>query len=350
MEGEPEKVLLTEFILRPDDANQDLWSKIKKAWLKVHKTVMGRKNCVAKEAYTQWVKKRVSEIRMPFAIATSTASQQPEPDPFVTVSKEEAEALKFQIAELKKKNEEWKFRNLVAQGDIKILKRERDAKEEEIQECQKKVKEAWEREEKFKDGLASADLSIQALNGKIKGLEQSGDAMYNTGKQVMATMGEWKKKYEERTQELQEAVQNYKKLKLEGALERQKREKFHSQEKQKDKECIERYEKSLAQLTGAHEDQMSHLAEQIGQLEDDLKQHKLVLEVSQQEVARWKVAFYKMLLVSNTVLDELPRMLRVAEVELPLNSVPSGIREFVGYCRAVLTAYKNIVRRAKKRL
>jgi chromosome segregation ATPase len=255
--------------------------------------------------------------------------------------------LKFQIAELKKKNEEWKFRNLVAQGDIKILKRERDAKEEEIQECQKKVKEAREREEKFKDGLASADLSIQALNGKIKGLEQSGHAMYNTGKQVMATMGEWKKKYEERTQELQEAVQNYKKLKLEGALERQKREKFHSQEKQKDKECIERYEKSLAQLTGAHEDQMSHLAEQIGQLEDDLKQHKLVLEVSQQEVARWKVAFYKMLIVSNTVLDELPR---VAEVELPLNSVPSGIREFVGYCRAVLTAYKNIVRRAKKRL
>jgi hypothetical protein len=75
MEGEPEKVLLTEFILRPDDANQELWSKIKKAWLKVHKTVMGRKNCVAKEAYTQWVKKRVSEIRMPFAIAAPTASQ-----------------------------------------------------------------------------------------------------------------------------------------------------------------------------------------------------------------------------------------------------------------------------------
>jgi hypothetical protein len=101
---------------------------------------------------------------------------------------------------------------------------------------------------------------------------------------------------------------------------------------------------------GAHEDQMSHLAEQIGQLEDDLKQHKLVLEVSQQEVARWKVAFYKMLLVSNTVLDDLPRRLRVAEVELPFHGVSSGIREFVGYCRGILTAYKNIVQRAKKRL
>jgi hypothetical protein len=52
MESEPEKVLLTEFILRPDDANQELWSKIKRAWLKVDKTMMGRKNCVAKEAYT----------------------------------------------------------------------------------------------------------------------------------------------------------------------------------------------------------------------------------------------------------------------------------------------------------
>jgi hypothetical protein len=46
----------------------------------------------------------------------------------------------------------------------------------------------------------------------------------------------------------------------------------------------------------------------------------------------------------------LPVRLRVAEVELPLHGIPSGIKEFMGYCRAMMTAYKNIVKRARKRL
>jgi hypothetical protein len=43
--------------------------------VKVDKTAMGRNNCVAKEAYTRWVKIRVLEIRMPFAIAAPMTSQ-----------------------------------------------------------------------------------------------------------------------------------------------------------------------------------------------------------------------------------------------------------------------------------
>jgi hypothetical protein len=43
------------------------------------------------------------------------------------------------------------------QGDIKILKRERDEKEKEIEACQKKITDAKANEEKFKDGLASAN-------------------------------------------------------------------------------------------------------------------------------------------------------------------------------------------------
>jgi hypothetical protein len=37
------------------------------------------------------------------------------------------------------------------------LKRERDEKEKEIQACQKKITDAKVNEEKFKDGLASAN-------------------------------------------------------------------------------------------------------------------------------------------------------------------------------------------------
>jgi hypothetical protein len=173
MEGEPEGALLTEFILGSEDTNQELWSKIKRAWLKIDKTLMGRKNCLAKEAYTRWVKDRVLKIQMPFTITTPATSPPSEPEPPITVSQGEVEALKIQIAQLKKKNEEWQLKDFRSQGDIMILKRERDEKDEEIQECKKKVKEAQGREEKFKDGLASSDMSIMALKKQIKDLERS---------------------------------------------------------------------------------------------------------------------------------------------------------------------------------
>jgi hypothetical protein len=84
-------------------------------------------------------------------------------------------------------------------------------------------------------------------------------------------------------------------------------------------------------------------------LEEDLEQQKLAIEVLQQDEARWKEAFYRMLLISNEALDKLPERLRDAEVELPLYGVPRRIREFTGYCRGILTVYKNIVQKAKKR-
>jgi chromosome segregation ATPase len=187
---------------------------------------MGKKNCVAKEAYTQWVKGRISEIRMPFAIIAPTVSQQTEPDPLVTISKEEVDALKSQIAKLKEKNEEWQFKHFSDQGDIKILKRERDEKEKVIQECRKKMRDAQVREEKFKDGLPSADESIMATKERIRILEHSNSTLYDTGNQAMTAQGEWRKKYEEKAQKLREVTQKYKELKLRGALEKQKREDF----------------------------------------------------------------------------------------------------------------------------
>jgi predicted nucleic acid-binding Zn-ribbon protein len=75
----------------------------------------------------------------------------------MTISKEEADALRSQIAQLKEKNEKWQMQHFQDQGDIKILKRERDEKEKEIQACQKKITDAKVNEEKFKDGLASAN-------------------------------------------------------------------------------------------------------------------------------------------------------------------------------------------------
>jgi hypothetical protein len=80
----------------------------------------------------------------------------------------------------------------------------------------------------------------------------------------MTAQGEWRKKYEEKAQKLRKVTQKYKELEQKAMLETQKLERTHSQERREDKECIEKYEKSLAQLMEAQENQMSHLIEQIG--------------------------------------------------------------------------------------
>jgi chromosome segregation ATPase len=287
---------------------------------------------------------------MPFAITTPVTYASQEPEPIITISKEEADALKDQVAKLKKENEDLQFKCFSFQGEAKSFKRERDAKNEEIQGCKKRVKEAQEREEKYKDGLASSNLSIKALKEEIKGLKRSNDEMYATGNKAMIAQGDWRKKFEEKTQELKKVQQEFKKLKQEKELELLRKEKLHSQERRKDKESMQRYEESLAQITRAHEDQMIQVAEQIERLEKDLKYHKLVIEMSLQEMARWRIAFREMLLVSTSVLDEMPRMLRMAEAEVPFLNVSGAVKEFVCYCRAVVTAYKNVVKKAKKGL
>jgi hypothetical protein len=54
-------------------------------------------------------------------------------------------------------------------------------------------------------------------------------------------------------------------------IERQKLERSNAQERCENKKSIEKYEKSLAQLMEAHENQMNHLTGHIGRLEDDLR-------------------------------------------------------------------------------
>jgi chromosome segregation ATPase len=139
---------------------------------------------------------------MPFAIIAPMTPQQQEPEPIETISKEEVDALRSQIIHLKEKNEEWQMQHFRDQGDIKILKRERDEKEKEIQACQKKIKDVKANEEKFKNGLASADENLKAKNENIRLMEYSNKNLYDAGSTAMKAQGEWKQKYEEKVQKL----------------------------------------------------------------------------------------------------------------------------------------------------
>jgi hypothetical protein len=145
-------------------------------------------------------------------------------------------------------------------------------------------------------------------------------------------------------------TRKYKELDLKGVLERRKLEKSFSQERSANEESIKEYENCLTRITEAHKAQVGQLVAKIERAKDDLKQHKLAIEIAQQVEATWRKAFGRMLLISHGVIDELPEKLRDAEVELPLYGIPQGIRDFVLYYRGMLTRYKEVVKDAKKRL
>lgn len=68
---------------------------------------MGKKNCIAKEAYTKWVKDRVNEILLPFPYEPSMRIKPPEP---VIHQTSEVDELKRVIKALEKENDDIKSR------------------------------------------------------------------------------------------------------------------------------------------------------------------------------------------------------------------------------------------------
>ncbi|KAK2356937.1 hypothetical protein QL285_094254 [Trifolium repens] len=79
MEDAPLETSVTKFILRKEKEDLELWDKIKKAWKQARKTTMDKKNCLAREAYTQWVKNRILDIKLPFIDIVPMVPQEPEP-------------------------------------------------------------------------------------------------------------------------------------------------------------------------------------------------------------------------------------------------------------------------------
>ncbi|KAK2416695.1 hypothetical protein QL285_039074 [Trifolium repens] len=105
-------------------------------------------------------------------------------------------------------------------------------------------------------------------------------------------------------------------------------------------ERIKRLEGELRQCREQNEAIRREAILEIGRMKDDLRQHKLCIEVAQQSTAVWKRAFIQMATLSNAAIDQLPRNLRMAELDLPLYNVPEGIKSFLEYCRGLLRDYK----------
>lgn len=69
LKDKPEDSLLEDFVLAEGDDDPELLKRIRRTWGKVHlivKKELGKKNCIAMEPYTDWVKEGVKIVKLSY--------------------------------------------------------------------------------------------------------------------------------------------------------------------------------------------------------------------------------------------------------------------------------------------
>ena len=173
MEGPPEEKFLEAFLLHDlgvEDPN--LFVRIKKAWEKVNrkgKADLGKKNCITKEPYFQWIKERVRSIKMPFKI--ETPGPLPEPKP-THVPIEEAEGLRASLEKLTKENEEL-LKNLhLITNEKNEFKWKLERNKAQLQVNVEKVDKEEYKRKRVKHGLDQADSCLNTVKSQLKKAER----------------------------------------------------------------------------------------------------------------------------------------------------------------------------------
>ncbi|CAJ2627936.1 uncharacterized protein LOC123902509 [Trifolium pratense] len=364
MESEPKANLLSEIFFKKGE-NEELLKKIRLAWGLVLKKTMGKKNCIAMPSYTQWVKDRIQEIKLPFGVITPIEPQKP--TPVMTVPIEEAKALKDQIVDLKKKNEELQSQYHEALGKLARKKRDCQEQEELVQDNQKRLKESEEKRMHIGGGLKSAEGSIMAKKEKIADVWHSNQELRKDNDLLWKALQKRKSECHKKDQESQEIAEMYKKCLQDVNAEGQKFKELFIQEELKNRQMQEdrkMYEDSMIKHMEYSETQKNLLARKIDEMEVELNMHKeeikemrvelsmhkKVLNLVKHDAVRFQKGFTDLINLSHQTMDELPQRLRIAEIELPFFNAPEGIRNLMGYCRKTLDCYKKKLIRARKGL
>ncbi|XP_050895824.1 uncharacterized protein LOC127102497 [Lathyrus oleraceus] len=103
MNGPPKVEALEPFILHGVEADHPMVKKIKRSWQAVIRKgkELGKRNVIAQEPYTCWVRERVQMIKLPYPFDPSIYPLVPEPEPILP---EDVEKLNARIKELELKN------------------------------------------------------------------------------------------------------------------------------------------------------------------------------------------------------------------------------------------------------
>ncbi|PNX96032.1 hypothetical protein L195_g019233 [Trifolium pratense] len=130
MAEKPKNIWLEGLFYQEGKDTQGLKKRMAHAWSNVHrkdKGMLGRKNCVALEPYTYWVKERARELKMPYAYEKPMS-------PVLTIPRtipiENIEENQEALAKMKVERDTWENKYNVANAENMKLKKELKEKED----------------------------------------------------------------------------------------------------------------------------------------------------------------------------------------------------------------------------
>ncbi|XP_050916785.1 uncharacterized protein LOC127131950 [Lathyrus oleraceus] len=187
MVDKPDLKSVEGFLLYEGVEEPELIKKIVKAWGLIcpqGRAEMGKKNCIAKEAYTSWVKRKVSEVLLSFPPEPSMSLQPPEPE---NQRSSEVDELKKVIKTLEKENVDLKSRLAKISLEKETLKFNLNQKRDRVRQADDEVQTEVFKRLKMGDTLKG---TYAILTTKKK---QLAEAQYRASKVELEHMEQMKK-------------------------------------------------------------------------------------------------------------------------------------------------------------
>lgn len=143
---------------------------VRKAWLKVVRMgkEFGKRNILAKEPYTQWVKERVEKIQLPYILKAPAFPKTPEPEPILP---EDMEKLVTKVKELEVENAELRIQMNRVILENQNLKEERKGKAQELEDNNKRARLLEDQKDDLDHILLGSTSVIRTRKEELKKAE-----------------------------------------------------------------------------------------------------------------------------------------------------------------------------------
>ncbi|KAI5382609.1 hypothetical protein KIW84_070157 [Lathyrus oleraceus] len=170
MDGPPDAKDLQPFVLSNIQASNPDVRAVRKAWLKVVRMgkEFGKRNILAKEPYTQWVKERVEEIQLPYILKAPALPKTPEPEPILL---EDMEKLVTKVKELEVENADLRIQMNRVILENQNLKEERKGKAQELEDSNKRARLLEDQKDDLDHILLGSTSVIRTRKEELKKAE-----------------------------------------------------------------------------------------------------------------------------------------------------------------------------------
>jgi chromosome segregation ATPase len=159
MNGEPPKESYTPFIA--ELTNTDMLKRIRQAWEKViyKRNESGPKSCSSDELYKEWIKNRVAEIQLPFAISRNQGEAST-----IQEDSNEVKELKLKLKNLEDEKSALEDKFIKLNTSFKDLEYEVRDKTRSLEEANERARIEEACKNRTKDALFAANAGLRRLN------------------------------------------------------------------------------------------------------------------------------------------------------------------------------------------